>query len=82
MTNPNGLQSLLPATQPIAVSPTEAARLIGIGRTTLYEALSSGALRSAKIGKRRLITIEAIKDWLDACEVSDRASTTGAADQR
>lgn len=54
----------------LAVSPAEAARLAGIGRTTLYEALGSGALRSLKIGKRRLITIEALKDWLAAAELS------------
>ena len=50
--------------QVIAVSPNEAARLCSIGRTTLYEALSSGELKSVKIGTRRLITIDAIKDWL------------------
>ena len=31
---------------------------------SLYEALSSGELKSVKIGTRRLITIDAIKDWL------------------
>ena len=54
--------------QRLAVSPAEAARLAGIGRTTLYEAIGSGALRSLKIGKRRLITIEALQDWLAAAE--------------
>lgn len=63
----------------LAVSPAEAARLAGIGRTTLYEALGSGALRSLKIGKRRLITIEALKDWLAAAEC---AGQEGAADAR
>lgn len=52
------------ASQIIAVSPNEAARLCGIGRTTLYAALSSGDLKSIKIGTRRLITIEALRDWL------------------
>ena len=62
-----------PATDPrLAVSPAEAARLTGIGRTTLYEALSSGALRSLKIGQRRLITIEALKDWLALAEHANR----------
>ncbi len=55
--------------QPIAVSPNEAARLIGIGRTTLYAALSSGELKSIRIGTRRLITIEAIWDWLKQKEL-------------
>lgn len=48
----------------LAVSPNEAARLCGIGRTTLYAALSSGDLKSVKIGTRRLIMIEALRDWL------------------
>lgn len=52
------------ATQIIAVSPNEAARLCSIGRTTLYGALSSGDLKSVKIGTRRLITLEALRDWL------------------
>ena len=49
---------------PIAVSPNEAARLSGVGRTTLYAALSSGELRSIKIGTRRLIMVDAIREWL------------------
>lgn len=52
------------ATQILAVSPNEAARLCSIGRTTLYAALSSGELRSVKIGTRRLITLDALRDWL------------------
>ena len=59
--------------EPIAVSPNEAARLSGVGRTTLYAALSSGALKSIKIGTRRLITVEAIRAWLKANETSNDA---------
>jgi excisionase family DNA binding protein len=53
----------------LAVSPAEAARLAGVGRTTIYEAIGGGALKSVKIGKRRLITIEALRAWLHAHEV-------------
>jgi excisionase family DNA binding protein len=52
----------------LAVSPAEAARIASVGRTTLYEALGSGALRSLKIGNRRLIMIEALREWLAAAE--------------
>lgn len=52
------------AAQILAVSPNEAARLCSIGRTTLYAALSSGELKSVKIGTRRLITLDALRDWL------------------
>ena len=65
------------AAERLAVSPTEA-RLAGIGRTTLYEALSSGALRSLKIGKRRLITIEALKDWLTVAEQAHQGHFSNA----
>ena len=66
MTNTSELLSH--AVQVIAVSPNEAARLCSIGRTTLYAALSSGELRSVKIGTRRLITMDALKDWLSQNE--------------
>jgi excisionase family DNA binding protein len=50
--------------EPLAVSPGEAARLAGLGRTTIYDALGSGDLKSIKIGKRRLITIDWLRAWL------------------
>lgn len=52
----------------ISVSPAEAARITGVGRTTLYKALGSGALRSFKIGKRRLIKVDALHAWLAGAE--------------
>lgn len=52
----------------LAVSPTEAARLASIGRTKLYEAISSGALASFKIGTRRLILTSTLQAWLEAQE--------------
>ncbi len=53
-----------PKHAPIAVSPDEAARLAGIGRTTLYAALAKGDLPSIKIGTRRLVRVDAIRAWL------------------
>lgn len=58
------------AAQILAVSPNEAARICSIGRTTLYAALSSGDLKSVKIGTRRLITLDALRDWLKRNETS------------
>ena len=57
-----------PKHPPIAVSPDEAARLAGIGRTSLYAALAKGDLPSIKIGTRRLIRVDAIRDWLEQNE--------------
>jgi excisionase family DNA binding protein len=54
----------------LAVSTVEAARLAGVGRTTIYQAIQSGALKSLKLGKRRLIRLDALKDWLAAHEAA------------
>ena len=53
----------------LAVSPAEAGRLAGIGRTTIYQAISSGDLKSLKIGARRLVAVEALREWLLKHEV-------------
>jgi excisionase family DNA binding protein len=52
----------------LAVGPAEAARLAGVGRTTIYQAIGARALKSIKIGQRRLITIEALRAWLSSHE--------------
>lgn len=56
--------------RPLAVSPAEAARLIGLGRTKLYEALSSGALPSFRVGARRLVRIADLEAWLESHRAS------------
>lgn len=71
MMNQSETTMTMGALPPLAVSPSEAARLLGIGRTKIYEEIASGCLRSAKIGKRRLITVDAIKDWLAAREAEN-----------
>lgn len=53
----------------LALSPIEAARRMGVGRTFLYELISSGALKTVKLGKRRLITVKAIEECLASHEV-------------
>ena len=54
----------------LAVSVEDAAAMAGVGRTTLYAALGSGSLRSLKIGKRRLILVEALKAWIASHEIA------------
>ena len=55
-------------TERLAVSVEDAAAMAGVGRTTLYAALGAGSLRSLKIGKRRLICVDALKAWIAAHE--------------
>lgn len=54
--------------KPIAISVDDAAAMAGVGRTTLYAALSDGSLPSLRIGRRRLIRVEALKAWIAAHE--------------
>ncbi|MEU9060041.1 helix-turn-helix domain-containing protein [Streptomyces sp. NPDC048430] len=48
----------------VALTVAEAARRIGIGRTKLYEYVTSGEIASVKIGSLRRIPAEAVKDFL------------------
>ena len=41
--------------QPIFISVTETALVLGLGRTKIYQLLNSGDLNSTRIGGRRLV---------------------------
>lgn len=43
------------ANDALAIGPDDAARLLGVGRTTLFQLLRDGEIRSFQIGGRRLI---------------------------
>ncbi len=51
---------------PITISLHEATRLSGLSRSFLYLQLASGAIRSSKIGKRRLIHRESLLLFINA----------------
>lgn len=46
----------------VFISVPEAGRSLGIGLTKTNELIATGALRSAKIGARRLISVESVED--------------------
>ncbi|MGW3848699.1 helix-turn-helix domain-containing protein [Streptomyces fagopyri] len=48
----------------VGLTVAEAARRIGIGRTKLYEYVSSGEISSVKIGRLRRIPAEALNHFL------------------
>jgi excisionase family DNA binding protein len=49
---------------PLAVSILEAARLTSLCRSTIYELLKAGKLRSIKVGGRHLVDYGSIKDLM------------------
>jgi excisionase family DNA binding protein len=48
----------------ITISVDEAISATGIGKTMLYELLGDGSIRSIKVGKKRLIILESIHEWI------------------
>lgn len=53
-----------------AFSIGEAAAIWGIGRTTLYRAVSDGSLRTLKIGARRLVRRSDIEAFMESHSVA------------
>lgn len=53
-------------------SVVEAAAILGIGRSKLYEFISSGEIRSIRIGRLRKIPIAAIDEFLASRESASR----------
>ncbi|MRX42353.1 helix-turn-helix domain-containing protein [Agromyces kandeliae] len=50
---------------PLLYSPESAARLLGVGRSTVYELLADGSLASLKIGRARRIRREDLVALVD-----------------
>ncbi len=50
----------------LALSLSEVADALGVGRTMVYRLTSSGQLPSIQIGKRRLIPVHVLDEWIRA----------------
>jgi excisionase family DNA binding protein len=48
----------------LLLRPEEVAQALGIGRTTVFELMRSGELRSVKIGVSRRILAEAVTEYV------------------
>jgi excisionase family DNA binding protein len=51
-----------PLPDPICVRVNDAARMIGVGRTKLYELIAAGEIETVKLGKATRITIASLHD--------------------
>jgi len=54
-----------PAPAPLSVSVEKAARLIGVGRSTMFTLVHSGDVRSVRVRGRRLVPIRALEEFLE-----------------
>ncbi|MEE4212911.1 MAG: helix-turn-helix domain-containing protein [Parvularcula sp.] len=63
----NGKQHI----EPICVRINDAARMIGVGRTKLYELISSGELEAVKIGKATRVTTVSLNELVERRSATD-----------
>lgn len=56
------------------LTPVEAAKRLGIGRTRMFALIGAGDVRSVKIGRLRRVPVEALNDYVN--RISD---TVGSA---
>ena len=49
----------------ILYSVSEAAKMLGVGRTKIYDMLAKGHILSMRIGSRRLVKVESIKALIE-----------------
>jgi excisionase family DNA binding protein len=54
-----------PAVLPLLLTVNQAAELLGIGRSTLYELMDAGELKSVKRGASRRVPLQAVHDYVD-----------------
>lgn len=70
---------------PLAYTVSEACTVARSGKTVLYEAIRSGALRAVKRGRRTLVLPSDLRDWvqhLPAIESKSRDGRKAAQSER
>jgi Helix-turn-helix domain len=67
--------------EPIAAGLEEAERLSGIGRSELYGLIAKGEVKAVKRGRRTLIIISSLREYLHSLPAYDR-ETQAATVQR
>jgi excisionase family DNA binding protein len=53
----------------IAVSINDAARALGLGRTSIYSLINEGKLEARKLGRRTLVTTVSIRLLIDGAAI-------------
>ena len=50
--------------EPLTISTTEAARLLGVSRPTVYQMMRRADFPAFKCGERTLISVEGLRQWV------------------
>ncbi len=51
---------------PVTYNVNEAAQALRLSRDMIYQLIRSGRLRTVKVGRRRLVPVTALDDWIRA----------------
>ena len=60
----NAINQVSPSAMKIALTASEAAELLGVSMPTMYELVRSRRIPAVHVGKKILISRQAIQDWL------------------
>lgn len=52
--------------EPLAISINDAAKALGLGRTSIYSLIGDGQLETFKLGRRTLVKMASIRRLVDA----------------
>lgn len=61
----NDSQAPAPAIMPLLLTVNQAAHILGIGRSTLYQLIDDGEIRSVKVGASRRVPLKAVHEYID-----------------
>ncbi len=67
-----------PHPTPLLLTVVEAARLLGVGRSTAYELLASGELESVHIGRSRRVPLAAVEEFVTTLRATPAVRQNGA----
>ena len=52
-------------TPPIGVSIPKAAQMIGVSKTTFMPLIKDGTVRTVRLGKRAIVSVQSLRDFVD-----------------
>jgi excisionase family DNA binding protein len=55
--------------QTLLVTVEEAGRLLGVGRTTMFELIGRGDIKSVRLGRRRLIARKSLESFVEELSI-------------
>ena len=72
------MQQMINPLQPVSYTPSEVAQMLGVKTSTVHAWLSRKEMRAIKVGHRRYITLQNIKDFREQRKTGEYVDYTYA----